>query len=100
MVVKTDVALINMIQNKGVFLDLIDHMDKVGEGEEVRIVMYQQKLRALLDSVAPLPNTRVLREVPAERRKLESALCVENLERVGLVIQVDSARGVMVFAPS
>lgn len=99
MVVKTDVALINMIQNKGVFLDLIDHMDKVGEGEEVRIVMYQQKLRALLDSVAPLPNTRVLREVPAERRKLESALCVENLERVGLVIQVDSARGVMVFAP-
>jgi hypothetical protein len=99
MVVKTDVALINMIQNKAVFLDLIDHMDKVGEGDEVRIVMYQQKLRALLDSVAPLPSTRVVREVPAERRKLESALCIENLERVGLVIQVDSARGVMVFAP-
>lgn len=99
MIVKTDVALIYMIQNKGVFLDLIDHMDKVGEGEEVRIVMYQQKLRTLLDAVAPMPSTRVVREVSAERRKLESALCIENLEQVGLVIQLDNARGTMVFAP-
>lgn len=99
MIVKAEVALIHMIQNKGIFFDLIDHMDKTGEGDEVRTVMYQQKLRGLLDAVAPLPVARFVREMPAERRKLEAALSVENLLRSGLVIQVDNARGVMVFAP-
>lgn len=98
MFVKTDIALIKMIENKSIFLDLIDHMDKVGEGEEVRTVMYEKKLCGLLDKVAPMPNAKA-REIPAERRKLESALSVENLQRSGLVIQIDKARGTMVFAP-
>ncbi|WP_432783385.1 hypothetical protein QZH45_15865 [Pseudomonas corrugata] len=99
MIVKAEVTLVHMIQNKGIFFDLIDHMDKTGEGDEVRTVMYQQKLRGLLDAIAPLPEARFVREMPAERRKLEAALSVENLLRSGLVTQVDNARGVMVFAP-
>lgn len=99
MIVKTDAALVTMIQNKELFLGLIDHMDSVGEGDEVRTVMYQQRLRALLDDKSPLLKTKVIRELPAERRKLEGALCIENLNRAGLVSHVDHARGVMVFAP-
>lgn len=99
MIVKTDVALVTMIQNKDLYLGLIDHMDSVAEGDEVRTVMYQQKLGALLDEKWPLPKTRVIRDLPAERRKLEGALCIENLHRAGLVTHVDAGRGVMVFAP-
>jgi hypothetical protein len=99
MIVNAEFATISMIENKGLFLDLIDYMDKVGEGEEVRIAMYQHKLTELMDRVGPLNKDRPAKDVPPARRKLEAALSIENLERVGLVIHVDNARGVMVFAP-
>ncbi|WP_134485415.1 hypothetical protein [Pseudomonas aeruginosa] len=99
MIVNAEFATISMIENKKLFLDLIDNMDKVGEGEEVRIAMYQRKLTELLDRVGPLNKDRPAKDVPPARRKLEAALSIDNLERVGLVIHVDHVRGVMVFAP-
>ncbi|CAO3308128.1 hypothetical protein LG197_22330 [Pseudomonas asiatica] len=99
MIVKAEIALIQMIQHKEIFFDLIDAMDQVDEGDEIRTVMYQHKLRRLLDDVAPIPQAQSAREIPAERRRLEAALCVENLQRTGLISQVDNARGVLVFAP-
>lgn len=99
MIVNADIAAIKMIENKGLFLDLIDHMDKVGEGEEVRIALYQHLLLELLERIWPAHKKRPAKDVPAERNKLEAALSIDNLERVGLLIHVDRARGVMVFAP-
>jgi hypothetical protein len=99
MIVNAEFATICMIENKGLFLDLIDYMDKAGEGEEVRIALYQHKLTALMDKVGPLNRDRPAKDVPPARRKLEAALSIENLNRIGLVIHVDNARGVMVFAP-
>jgi hypothetical protein len=98
MIVNAEYAIVSMIENKGLYLDLIDHMDKAGEEEEIRISMYQHKLSKLLDKVGPLDRDRPAKDVPAARRKLEAALSIENLERTGLVIHVDHARGVMVFA--
>lgn len=99
MIVNAEFATISMIENKKLFLDLIDNMDQFGEGEEVRIAMYQRKLTELLDQVGPLNKDRPAKDVPPARRKLEAALSIDNLERVGLVIHVDHVRGVMVFAP-
>ncbi|WP_162597530.1 hypothetical protein, partial [Pseudomonas aeruginosa] len=88
MIVNAEFATISMIENKKLFLDLIDNMDQVGEGEEVRIAMYQRKLTELLDQVGPLNKDRPAKDVPPARRKLEAALSIDNLERVGLVIHV------------
>ena len=81
MIVNAEYAIVSMIENKGLYLDLIDHMDKAGEEEEIRISMYQHKLSKLLDKVGPLDRDRPAKDVPAARRKLEAALSIENLER-------------------
>ncbi|HGW3656240.1 TPA: hypothetical protein ACNH47_001642 [Pseudomonas aeruginosa] len=99
MIVAAEFATICMIENKSLFLDLIDYMDKSNDGDEVRIAMYQHKLAELLDKVGPLNKNRPAKDVPPARRKLEGTLSIENLERVGLIIHVDHSRGVMVFAP-
>ena len=100
MIVATDVTITTMIEHKKIYLDLIDHMDQFGVGDEVSVRLYEHKLRGLLDAVAPLQRGRGgVEKVDAVRRKLEATLDIANLQRAGLVLQIDRSRGVMAFAP-
>lgn len=98
--VATDVAIITMVEQKRLFFDIIDYMDQNGRAEEIPVRLYERMLYQTLDAVAPAIKTKGTDAGRfTSRLKTESALCLTNLQRAGLVLPVDTRRGMMTLTP-
>ncbi len=100
MSVNADVAIILLIENKWMFLELIDYMDNEGRGEEVPMRLYESGVRRLMDKLDPPAgkSDRALQSSP-ERKKVAAALNIDNMKRARLILHSDHSTGVLFFAP-
>ena len=87
MIVSTDRTLIAMIENKQVFLDLIDYLDEQGEGDEIPFSVYFARIRRLISSM----------DDEREQKRLRQIFEIENLQQAGLLIDMDRHRAVISF---
>tara|TARA_R110001583_G_scaffold187310_1_gene348557 strand:- start:2068 stop:3468 length:1401 start_codon:yes stop_codon:yes gene_type:complete len=86
MAVSTDVSLITLLQHKQVFFSFLDFLDDRRDGEEIPLALYHSLVRELLAK-----QSRI------EEQRLREIFKVDNLQRCGLLMDIDRSRGVLVF---
>ena len=86
MSVSTDITLIRMIENKQVFLGLIDYLDKQEQGGEIPLALYYKLVAGVINN-----------QVEVKARQLKETFDLDNLLKAGLLLELDKSRNILVF---